>query len=1225
MSRLRLVKSVAILCVLALALTGAATAGAATSGPGWSITSLPEPTVFQAADGHGEVVDLAVAATGGTYEMISAMFGEARPTPALAWNATAPEVQAALETLPGVTAALVHVSGGPGDHTASTPYKVAWAGSSPVGLLFTIEDKLTNTDSEGNPVEGTAEITSGAHVSALDRYAVTVVNTGSKPFEGEPIVVRDELPAQVIAAEAKITEPATTQVGECVLGATIECSYSEPLRPGAQLVMTVNVISTSSVAERLENHATVSSSGHKAEVDSTNEINVAPLSFGIAAFGFGVTGVDGGTEERAGAHPYAVTTTINLNTILDPSGLQPYTVPQELKTVAVDLPLGFIGNPMAAPQCPPVDLTDGEGTVGGNNGFHTRCPENTQIGKVRTVWSGGERSPQSYPLYNLEPEPGYPAEFGFNAGISQPIYLYASVLPGTDGYRVEVATPGVLRTKLDIEGVSVTVFGDPGEHNHSGEPTAFLTNPSRCGAGPLKAGVEVTSWEGSRATAETTAYAGVTGCNLLQQGVASFSPSLSVQPTTLLADAPTGLDVKLHIPQAPDAFSALSTPNLRDAQVTLPPGMSLSPAAASGPEALLGCTDAQIDLFGVERGEGHPGGNGSPYDDSLEHATPGHCPERSQIGTVKIKSPILSVPLEGHVYVAQPSCGGAGQPACTEQAAENGEVFGIYLEAAGAGVIVKLPGHVEVGGHGAHSSETGLQPGQIRANFDDDPQFPAEDVEMHLDAGERAALATSQTCGEATTTSELTPWSAPESGPLATPSSSFTIVGCASTPSLAPGFQAGTLTTGAGGFSPFTMTLSRNDRESDISTVEVHTPPGLLGYLSHVQLCQEPDAARGTCSPSSLIGHVSVAAGSGTQPLWQHGQVFLTSGYGGGEFGLSIVTPAVAGPFNLGDVVVRAAIHVDPHTAALTVDSAPLPQFVDGVPLRIKTINVTIDKPEFTFNPTNCSAQQVTATVGAVGAPAVVVTSPFAATGCKNLPFRPSFTVSTQGKTSKASGASLTVKVAQKPGEANIRKVQLQLPKILPARLTTLQKACTEAQFNANPAGCPAASVIGTAKAVTPVLNVPLTGPAYLVSHGGAAFPDVEFLLQGEGVQITLDGKTDIKKGITYSRFETVPDAPISSFETVLPEGSHSALAANGNLCATTRTVGVRRRTTVRVHGRKKHIVRTVKRTVSQSLVIPTTIVGQNGAQIVRSTRVAVTGCVKAKPKKKAGKKVRGK
>ena len=334
------------------------------------------------------------------------------------------------------------------------------------------------------------------------------------------------------------------------------------------------------------------------------------------------------------------------------------------------------------------------------------------------------------------------------------------------------------------------------------------------------------------------------------------------------------------------------------------------------------------------------------------------------------------------------------------------------------------------------------------------------------------------------------------------------------------------------GFSPFTLTLSRKDGEQDLSEVTVITPPGLLGMLSQVSLCAEPQASNGGCGEQSLIGHTEVAVGAGSHPFWVQGKVFLTGPYKGGPFGLSVVTPAQAGPLNLGDVIVRAAIHVNPNTGALSVTSDPLPQIIDGVPLRIKTVNVTIDKPGFMFDPTNCSQLQITGSVAGVlpggGAGSTVpVSSPFALTGCANLPFKPSFKVSTQAKTSKASGASLNVKAGSGTGQANIGKVRIVFPKQLPARLTTLQKACPDSVFDVNPVGLPCGVGNRTSRAAahTPVLTNPLIGPVYLVSHGGVAFPDAVIVLQGEGITLYLDGNTNIKKGITSSTFNSVPDA----------------------------------------------------------------------------------------------------
>ena len=401
---------------------------------------------------------------------------------------------------------------------------------------------------------------------------------------------------------------------------------------------------------------------------------------------------------------------------------------------------------------------------------------------------------------------------------------------------------------------------------------------------------------------------------------------------------------------------------------------------------------------------------------------------------------------------------------------------------------------------------------------------------------------------------------------------------------FAPTLIAGTTVPIAGGFSSLTVTIARKDGEQDVGGVSVTLPPGLSGMTANVARCDEADANAGTCPQSSRIGTAHVAAGSGTEPLWLEGSVYFTGPYHGAPFGLSVVVPIKVGPFNLGNEVVRSAITVDPHTAQATTTTEPLRLIRDGVPFRLKTINVTVDRPEFIFNPTNCGQEQVTGSVagdlpdGTAGTTAVVST-PFAVSGCQNLPFQPLFKVSTEGKTSKTDGASLDVTVANTAGSANIREVHVSLPKQLPSRLDTLKLACVDHVFEANPAFCPAASAVGMATAVTPILGHPISGPAYLVSHGGAEFPDLEIVLQGEGVTLILDGKTDIKKNVTTSTFSTIPDAPVSRFELKLPEGPHSVLGApGGKLC-------------------------------TETLVMPTLMRGQNGALVEQSTKIAATGC----------------
>ena len=1040
-----------------------------------------------------------------------------------------------------------------------------------------------------------------------DRYAVAAVNVGSRPSKGE-VMIADKLPGGLVPVAMTIEEPVSRNTGGCSL-AELKCTYGVPVRPDRELLVTISVkVPSSSLSGPLVNEATLAEAGGgEVSTSASNAVNAGSAPFGIAAFASEADGVDGMPDTQGSEHPYGVTTTIELNTIVEPV-LEPehQIVAQDARDIAVELPLGFAGDPLATERCPEIDMNITEGTID-TPAFHTACPAASKVGTISLSFGLGSPPTVPYPVYNVIPEHGYPAELAVNAGIGQPIFLYASVVHDSSGYRLRVVTPGAIRLLGDdVESVRVTVFGDPGEVNGTGSRAAFVRNPTRCATEPTNERLEVTSWEGSSASAEAVAYPELTGCNLLQ-GAAAFDPNLAVEPETTQADTPSGYVVDVKIPQAPNDFGVLATPDLKDATITLPPGVSVSPAAANGPNALGGCEatgehgvnigssevapDGQDlgDPEATELGEGHPGGDNSPYDDGLWHTAPGHCPENSRLGEVEAKTPDLAEPLHGHIYLAEPQCGGAGQEPCTEAAAEEGRVFGVYLELSGSGVIVKQPGIVEVGGHGAHSAAHGLAPGQVRVRFDEAPQFPLEEVKVTLPGGQRTPLANPQTCGTATTTSELEPWSAPES---ATPSSSFTVEGCNGPMPFKPGFAAGTVTPIAGGYSPFVLQLSRNDGEQDLSGLETTLPDGLLAKLAGVPECGDAEAGTGSCPSGSQIGTVTVTLGSGSEPLTQTGRVYLTGPYNNGPFGEVVVVPAVAGPFNLGNVVVRGSIRINPETAQASIVSDPFPTLVDGIPVRVRTVDVEVNRPNFTFNPTDCHSQAVTGTLTAAQGASVAVSSPFAVTGCATLPFKPSFKASTQARTSRIDGASLVVKVAQKPGEANIHRVHLAFPKVLPARLSTLRGACTATQFAANPSGCPAGSVIGTGTAVTPVLSAPLSGPAYLVSHGGAAYPDVVFVLQGDGVTIDLTGATDIKRGIAYSTLETVPDAPVTSFEAVLPEGPHAVFAANlpakarGSFCG-------------------------------RAPAIATTLEGHNGALLTQSTKIAVTGrCPRHKPGK---------
>jgi hypothetical protein len=874
---------------------------------------------------------------------------------------------------------------------------------------------------------------------------------------------------------------------------------------------------------------------------------LAAETFGVEAFGNAFVNADGSPATQAASHPFAMRTTIVLKHHEPEEG---FTLPDggDPKDVEVNLPRGVVVNPNATEtKCTEAELENFD-----------QCPPASQVGYVELAIELAEL--EKTPIYNIVAPPGVPGELGFNpAGIGIVAHLVGHVRTGSD-YGVSSTTLDIPQSH-DIYKIKTVLWGVPSDASHDAERggpverihRALLTMPGSCPGQPLTTTLSIDSWSepGSFLEASSSSPA-VTGCERLD-----FSPNVSVQPDTTAADSASGLGFGLHVPQE-ESVTGLAEANLKDSVVTLPAGMAVSPSAANGRAAcplLTGQANEASEAKRLQSGI------------NLESKQPANCPDASKIGSAEIETPLLEKPLKGSVYLAQQG----NNPF--------GSLLALYLVVEGSGVVVKLAGEVS------------LDPvtGQVTTSFKNNPQLPFSDLRLQLFAGPRAPLITPAACGGYQTSTVLTPWSGT---PPVTQSSPFAIgSGCAG--GFSPAFVAGGVNNQADAFSPLSLSFSRQDGEQRFGKTSVTTPPGLLGVLKSVVQCPEPQASQGTCGPESLIGHTTVSAGPGPDPVSVPGNVFLTGPYKDAPFGLSIVTHAVAGPFDLGNVIVRAAVGVDPHTAQVVVKSDPLPTILQGVPLDLKTVNVTIDRQGFLFNPTNCSALSVTGTITSTNGANANVSSPFGVTNCAALPFNPSFNVSTQAKTSKAKGASLDVKVASSTGQANIGKVRVVLPKQLPARLTTLQKACVDSVFNANPAACPVASSVGTATAVTPLLAHPLTGPAYLVSHGGAAFPDLVIVLQGEGITLYLDGNTNIKNSITTSTFNSIPDAPVSSFELQLPEGPFSALATNipskakGNLC-------------------------------KQKLQMPTTITGQNGAVVKQTTKIAITGCPKTKHAKKA-------
>jgi hypothetical protein len=1073
---------------------------------------------------------------------------------------------------------------------------------------------LATATSAGPAQWAIASVSGPAHfkpASSGDLYVVTATNVGGRATEG-PVTITDALHGEAEATavvdsftetEGNYGESFTNSPLSCTLSppSSVTCDYTGRVDPGDTLTFAIKVDVTAAEGH-VENTASVSGGG--AASASTSEpttkptpVSSGPVPFGVASF------LAAASTAQAGAHPdFTTNFTPNWSEIVNGLPLPP-AAPRE---IGVDLPPGLTGDAFAVPRC---DM----GSV-----RREECDEDAAVGVATVRIKGNAR--KALLLYNITPYPGEPAAFAFSFGKIAVARLDTRVLPSSDGeYAIHVSVPDISE-KEPILFSSVTLWEVPALHNGPGPDTSntchlsegtticntfggpgaqaamarpFLRNPTSC-AGSPPVGFEMSSWLEPPSVfppeEPSSPFPTQTECGLLSP---LFTPTLAVTPDTAQAGAPAGYTVNLEVPQS-QSSQTLATPDLKDATVTLPAGTVASPSSANGLQA---CSDAQL---------------------ALSSPAPASCPQTSQIGKVEIETPLLAKPLEGQVFLGQPECSPCGPSDASE-----GRMVRLFLQAQyedGAYVRIKLAGRTHVD----------QRTGQLTTVFEDNPQQPFEKLTLRLDGGPGAPLANPSVCGTATTTSQLTPWSSTPSAPFsAEPSSSFQVEGCP-TPRFAPSFSAGmTGSVQAGAYSPFAVTFGRTDQDQALAGITVNTPPGLLGAVAHVGLCGEAQANAGTCGPDSEIGDVAVAAGPGPDPFWiTGGHAYLTGPYAGAPFGLSVVVPAVAGPFDLGREVVRARIEIDPLTAALRIVSDPLPTQKDGIPFQVRTVNVNVNRPQFVFNATSCEGQSIGANISSVQGANANVSWPYQPVNCANLPFKPSFTVSTSGRTSKANGASLDVKVAERPGEANIHKVDVQLPLALPSRLTTIQKACTEAQFAANPAGCPQGSVVGVATARTPILDAPLSGPAYLVSHGGAAFPDLVILLQGNerggNVHIELVGHTDIKKGITYSKFETVPDTPVSTFELSLPEGPHSALTANGSLCAATKTVTVRKRVAVRRKGRLKHVLRSVREQVVPPLEMPTTITGQNGAVIKQTTKIGVTGCPKATVKpKKARKKTR--
>jgi hypothetical protein len=1203
----RFVKSVVCVPVLVLAVVlGCGVSGASANSPWWHLTSGSRPGYLRAGVAANEVQRLTVSATKGEVvladssrlnqvfeELIEVIEGrrsraELRFVAILPFGASAQQVQEQLQTKV-FPSRRVLVTGGPGDKEGGKPYVITFPGQSvaPIYANGEVAAFLGGEGLSGGSAAASVSVSELSKGRPDGQLVVSAANLGDANAEGQTTVV-DSLPAGLEAVDVEALAGIGAKVGdignagqvECSLG-SLSCVFAGRLPAYDEIEMLVGVVVREGAKSGEEaNRASVTGGGAPgASVKRAITVSDQPTPFGVEDYELAPEEEGGAPDTQAGSHPFQLTTTLTLNQTLQVTTGRGLTSAGELvplpaaldKDLRFKLPAGLIGNPTPFPQCTLKQFL----SQGPYYEFENLCSTQTAVGVARITVNIPGLAERAYtavePIFNLEPSVGEPARFAFSV-LGVPVYLDTGVRTGGDyGVTVTVANISQIAAFLRNE---VTFWGVPSDPRHDAQrgwgcidlglelvrhapciptephnPPPLLSLPTSC-TGALQTSVETDSWlnPGGFLSFGGEPMQALDGCNRLP-----FAASVSVAPDGQAGSTPTGLTVGVHVPQE-EALngSGLSPSQVRDTVVALPAGVAINPAGADG---LLACTEAQVAL--------------------QSHTFP-TCPDESKVGTVEVKSPLLPNALTGAVYLA------------AQNANPFGSLVALYLvfEDPVSGTLIKVAGEVK----------PDPVTGQLVSTFLDTPQLPFEDLKLHFFGGSRAPLSTPASCGSYMTVGSLAPWSG--NAPVE-PSSTFQITSgpnsspCASPLPFSPELTAGSTNIQAGAFSPFTMTMSREDGNQNLDAIQLKMPPGLLGTLSSVKLCGEPQADQGTCGPESLIGETIVSVGLGGTPFTvKGGRVYITGPYEGAPYGLSIVNPAKAGPFDLGQVVVRAKIEVDPVTASLTVTtdrtgSFAIPQILDGIPLQIKHVNVTIDRrPGFTFNPTNCQPMAITGGLTSSQGAVQALSVPFQVTNCATLGFKPRFKVSTAGSTSRAKGASLDVKLSYPKAawgsQANIRSVKVDLPKQLPSRLTTLQKACPDSMFNQDPASCPPGSRIGTATASTPIIPVSLSGPAYFVSHGGAKFPELVIVLSGYGVTVQLHGETFISKaGITSSTFRTIPDVPIGGFELVLPQGRDSALAANGNLCT------------------------------AKKLAMPTSFVAQNGATIKQSTPINVTGCAK--------------
>jgi hypothetical protein len=1032
-----------------------------------------------------------------------------------------------------------------------------------LGLLAAMVAAAPPTDAEAAPPAGPvlSIISSVAptHIvpgSTTTRYSTIVTNVGASATDpGEPILITDKLPAGFSPLIVTLTNDREQGFSTCVAEPeAASCEAPPVLQPGELLRMEV-VASVPVGASGIAVNRVKASGGGSPEASAAEgaQISFLPAPFGIQASEATFDAADGTPVTQSGSHPFRFHLRFQTNTF---QSSHENAVSGTFKEIRTTLPPGVVVDPGAtAVRCTPLEL-EGSGAV-------SQCPDASAVGLVHATVNINN-SPTvffSEPIYNMVPPFGSAADLAFNvAGFGLYVHLLGGVNAAGD-YQLTARASDVTQYTWP-SGANVELWGRPSEESHDfkrgkcgygthGEgacPTdrlnsSLLTMPSSCSAGPLVTTLSMNSWEDPAAFVTATPSTvdsagnpvGLSGCGALE-----FDPSISVQPTTGSGESPTGLNVTIHQPQN-DNYEELSTANLKDVRLTLPPGVTLNPSAGNG---LGACTNAQIGY--------------QPFAGKIRFTEASQtCPDSAKLGTLEVNTPLLDEKLPGTIYLAKPF--------------ENpfGNLTAIYLavESPKLGIIVKLAGKVEAD----------PQTGQLTAIFTENPELPIEDIETHFFEGARATLTTPLTCGTKTTTSTLTPWSTPE-GADAHPSDSFDVSsGCSVSEAAAPktmSFTAGTQSPLSGAYSPFVLRLSRPDGSQHITGIDTTLPSGLLGKLAGVAYCPESGIAQAisrekpeqgkleqrspSCPSSSEVGTVNVTAGSGSSPIPVSGHAYLAGPYKGAPLSLVVIVPAVAGPFDLGTVVDRVALNVGEYDARIHAVGDPLPTIREGIPLDVRSIELKLDRPSFTLNPTSCEVKAIEGSVSTQTGQSQTISNRFQVGECGRLAFKPKLQISLNGPTRRTGHPALKAVVTY-PKEglyANIARAQVNLPHSEFLDQNNIAQACTKVLLAQH--ACTAKSIYGKAKAWSPLLAEPLEGPVYLVGGYGYKLPALVTELNGQ-IRVLLVGKVDTGKnhGIRNT-FEAVPDAPVSRFVLEMKGGKKYGLLENSeDVCKKPQKAGV--------------------------------------------------------------------